>query len=519
MSIKRINQFPEGSGSLSNDDMFLFMDDPSGDGITKKISLSELSSIIVSTTSAYLLHEYADPSGFSTPTSVAVDGMSYSGGEAVSDSAFGPNSSRVALYSDSMFAMVAVDADIDTVYYNGETGSDGDGEKSVSAGVSNYRGYYSYHNLISGDDPAIQQIVISKSPTMSGSNRSMDTNNDDFTVTGLSGSDVVIVLNLYWDNTNGPDYSASTTVAIEQFIDLVMFDGDTPRTDISDIRTAFYDNSGAIKTAIENEENDLLYNGFEFYRSFQKATPSGGSGTGAILEIEVNSGNYDEQDVLVPGTGYQINDTLTVSGELLGGATPTNDATITVNSINSNGGIVNYSITGDSISTLWPDSYIIDGDDDQYDIGNFIGTNRTRATAVVTLTYDPIENDGQEGNDVFAILTVLSTDKTISEGQWVWFEGDNDGAFINHTLSVTTITTDRLVNGTYTVSLGTDGSLSLPTSGNITFPDNTIQTSAGIPSNSGLVPNSVSITNIVSISQANYDALVTKNSTTLYVIS
>lgn len=40
-----------------------------------------------------------------------------------------------------------------------------------------------------------------------------------------------------------------------------------------------------------------------------------------------------------------------------------------------------------------------------------------------------------------------------------------------------------------------------------------------IPSNTGLVPNSVSITNIVSISQANYDALITKDSTTLYVIS
>ena len=46
MSIKRINEFPEGSGSLSSDDIFLFMDDPSGESVTKKISLSELSSII-----------------------------------------------------------------------------------------------------------------------------------------------------------------------------------------------------------------------------------------------------------------------------------------------------------------------------------------------------------------------------------------------------------------------------------------------------------------------------------------
>lgn len=46
MTIKRINEFPEGSGSLSNDDVFLFMDDPSGGGVTKKISLSEISAAI-----------------------------------------------------------------------------------------------------------------------------------------------------------------------------------------------------------------------------------------------------------------------------------------------------------------------------------------------------------------------------------------------------------------------------------------------------------------------------------------
>ena len=476
-NIVRLNQLPEGSGNLTSDDIFIFMDSPSSssEAVTKKISLSELKSIINAETdvniSTCLLHEYADPSGVSTPTSVTIDGMSYGGGQVVSDSAFGPNSSRVTLYADSMFAMVAVNANIDTVYYNGESGSDGDGDKSLSVGVSDYRGYYSYHNLISGDDPAIQQIVISKSSTMSGSNRSTDTNNDDFTVTGLSGSDIVVVLNLYWDNSSGPDYSNSTTVAIQQFIDLVMFDDTTPRTNINDIRTAFYDNSATIKTAIENENSDLLVNGFEFYRSFQKVTPSGGSGSGAVLEIEVfDNGDYDDEDVLVPGTGYQVGNTLTVSGDLLGGTTPTNDVTITVNSINGTGGIIGYSTVGTSISTLWPDSYIIDGDDDQYDIGNFIGTNRTRSTAMVTLEYDPIEEDGNGGDDVFQILTILSADKTISEGQWVWFEEQNKGAFINYTLSTIGTINDRLVNGEYEIVLGSDGSL--------TFPDGSIQNSA-----------------------------------------
>ena len=46
MTIKRIKDFPEGSGSLSSDDIFIFMDNPSGVGITKKISLSEISDFI-----------------------------------------------------------------------------------------------------------------------------------------------------------------------------------------------------------------------------------------------------------------------------------------------------------------------------------------------------------------------------------------------------------------------------------------------------------------------------------------
>jgi hypothetical protein len=46
MTIKRIKDLPENDGSISNDDIFLFMDDPAGEGVTKKISLSELSNAI-----------------------------------------------------------------------------------------------------------------------------------------------------------------------------------------------------------------------------------------------------------------------------------------------------------------------------------------------------------------------------------------------------------------------------------------------------------------------------------------
>jgi hypothetical protein len=46
MIIKRFKEFPEGSGSLSADDIFLFMDNPDNTGVTKKISLAELTDAI-----------------------------------------------------------------------------------------------------------------------------------------------------------------------------------------------------------------------------------------------------------------------------------------------------------------------------------------------------------------------------------------------------------------------------------------------------------------------------------------
>lgn len=46
MPLVRINQLPDGSGTLSNDDILILMDNPSSGGTTKKISISELSSLI-----------------------------------------------------------------------------------------------------------------------------------------------------------------------------------------------------------------------------------------------------------------------------------------------------------------------------------------------------------------------------------------------------------------------------------------------------------------------------------------
>jgi hypothetical protein len=60
-------------------------------------------------------------------------------------------------------------------------------------------------------------------------------------------------------------------------------------------------------------------------------TSTSGSGTGAEFEILVDgTGGYSLQSVTLIGTGYAVSDTVTIAGTSLGGATPTNDVTLTV---------------------------------------------------------------------------------------------------------------------------------------------------------------------------------------------
>ena len=51
------------------------------------------------------------------------------------------------------------------------------------------------------------------------------------------------------------------------------------------------------------------------------------------------------------GSGYSASETLTISGTDLGGATPTNDATITIDSVDGSGVITTISITGTAVNS------------------------------------------------------------------------------------------------------------------------------------------------------------------------
>lgn len=65
--------------------------------------------------------------------------------------------------------------------------------------------------------------------------------------------------------------------------------------------------------------------------SNRSQTSTSGSGTGAVFDVSRNGLSYSAT-VATAGNSYSINDTITISGLNLGGASPTNNATITVTS-------------------------------------------------------------------------------------------------------------------------------------------------------------------------------------------
>lgn len=72
----KINQLPEGSGNLSLDDLFVFMDNPSSSGVTKKITLNQIANIIGSGGSGLSMDEIKDNLGssfFSAGSGIALN--------------------------------------------------------------------------------------------------------------------------------------------------------------------------------------------------------------------------------------------------------------------------------------------------------------------------------------------------------------------------------------------------------------------------------------------------------------
>ena len=73
-----------------------------------------------------------------------------------------------------------------------------------------------------------------------------------------------------------------------------------------------------------------------------------GSGTSAEFSVARANGSYSVT-ISAAGSGYVQNETITIVGTALGGATTANDATITISSVDGNGAVPGATVTGTAI--------------------------------------------------------------------------------------------------------------------------------------------------------------------------
>ncbi len=242
-----------------------------------------------------------------------------------------------------------------------------------------YRGFQAGLNQIWGDDCSVNQLIITNATAPKFYNTDFLVEDDVFHASGLATGNTHVMLNVYGSSQYNPINPADLWNMFTAFVDGVLYDGETLRTDTSDIKAQFYNNTGSFRNQIPTSE---LFQYFRFTQSsgadyFASATTTtNGAGSGATLRLRVNADStYVLLGITNAGVGYQVGDILTVAGTDLGGASPTNDLEVTVGTVDGSGSVTAIAYTSGTGVYPWPPNYISDGSDDQYDSGNYINTN------------------------------------------------------------------------------------------------------------------------------------------------
>ena len=284
------------------------------------------------------------------------------------------------------------DADGDLVLPAGKTIRDTSGVDlfaDPSTGDPAYKGFKAHYGRMWGNsaDPngPINKIVIYKDTATPSSTIDTSANNDTFTVTGLTGSDVVVMLVAVGEDVNQTTTAELKTFA-ESIIDNVILTGGV-EGDINtaaEMKTAFYNNFATFSATLTD-----LKTGFEFFSVNNQFNidPAFATGKGATFNgIRYNMSNDTlGEGSWGQGTGtHQVGDVFVIPGNTIQDAnsnflsTPANDVTVTITDA-PGGSIGSFTVTGTlpRPAETWPTNSIGDGGDDEYDTGNLIATNLT----------------------------------------------------------------------------------------------------------------------------------------------
>jgi hypothetical protein len=171
--------------------------------------------------------------------------------------------------------------------------------------------------------------------------------------------------------------------------------GGTGANDL-DIRVTAVGGSGEIQTiSAAGTAPDQTVN----YVSPIYTTASAGGVTASFTVTR--TGTSYSAVVTTIGTGYSASDQLVFAGTQLGGATTANDMTLTVDSVDGNGGILTFSVAGTSVNTQ---TYA-----DQAGGANVTGQNGTFDVDISGTTYTVTLNNAGDDYGVGQTLTIPGT--------------------------------------------------------------------------------------------------------------
>jgi hypothetical protein len=328
-----------------------------------------------------------------------------------------------------------------TVNGNVVAGGGGEGLSTITIPAeagSTYKGlqvsYGMIHSNSSNNELNVNKIVIHK-PAVTTTTIDPSSSQDDFAVTGLGDSDLLVMFVLY-GNVNGSKTLSTLRAFAEAAIDnVILYDGvEGDYADLADMQTGFYTNYADLVAAAGGLDQD-----FTFFTGNVEATVGATTvrqGSGAVFEIGDNGlGAYTSAGIQSNGTNYLAGHKIKVLGTALGGVTPDNDCIITVDSVSEGGLIFQWSVEGTAAGTESAVYGPVTGTNYQTGSGfsveginpnNLVLNLNTRgsdyvADDQVTLPGSDLQNGTSPANDI--VIRILTVDGSGAVQTWEYFGG------------------------------------------------------------------------------------------------
>jgi hypothetical protein len=156
--------------------------------------------------------------------------------------------------------------------------------------VAAYKGFKAIYGRMYDDEPTISKVLIYQDTVTPTSEVDTSTDDDLFKVSGLTGSGVVALVNVYGTDTVNPEDLHTLRVFVENVIDsVILSNGEIGNINTAaNMRSAFYNNFGQFANQVPDR-----YENFKFFKDYWPGVSSGTvlEGSGAEFTISKTTNN------------------------------------------------------------------------------------------------------------------------------------------------------------------------------------------------------------------------------------